>query len=128
MFQYCHSIFGGIKRFKRCFAGAFVFSIAPLCFKFLDVGGIQQHDAAEVCGRFRCIDLTAEPVFIQKRDQTGMVDMGMGKKEIIDIRSGYGDLLIFIGIPPLFHTAVQKDAFAAGFDIMAAACNFVGGA
>ena len=50
----------------------------------------------------------------------------MGKEEIINIRCGYGDLLIFIGIPSLFHAAVQKDTFAAGFDIMAAAGDFMG--
>ena len=55
-----------------------------------------------------------------------MVDMGMGKEEIVDIRCGYGDLLIFISIPSLLHAAVQKDAFAASFDIMAAAGHFMG--
>ena len=50
-----------------------------------------------------------------------MVNMHMGKEYIINPSCRYGDFLIFIGIPSLLHAAVQKDALAAGFDIMAAA-------
>ena len=51
--------------------------------------------------------------------------MGVGQKHIVDGGSGNGNFLIFVSIPSLFHAAVQQDAFAAGFDIMAAAGDFM---
>ena len=54
-----------------------------------------------------------------------MVNMGVGQKHIVDGGSGNGNFLIFVSIPSLFHAAVQQDAFAAGFDIMAAAGDFM---
>ena len=54
-----------------------------------------------------------------------MVNMGVGEKNIVDIRCLHRDLLVLVEIRSLLHPAVHQDMLPAGFDHMAASGHFM---
>ncbi len=92
------------------------------------MGGILQHNIAQLRSCPGSIDFPPEPMAVEKGQQAGMVDMGMGHKHIVDIGSINRDFLVFVQVRPLFHAAVYQQVDITHLDIMAASCHFVGSA
>ena len=109
-------------------AGALRLPVAPLSFGLLDVGGVPEHDIAEVAGGVGGVDGALEAVLVQLGDHAGVVDMGMGQKYRLNLvgADGKGDILEHIGT--LLHAAVHHVILAANFQQCAAAGNLVGSA
>ena len=116
----------GVHRLHQRVAGTFAFSVLPLCLKLLDMGGILQHDLTQLGGGIRRKNLSLKPFLCQKRQQTGMIDMRVGDKHIIDLRRLHRELLILIDVRSLLHTTVHQDTLVLPVNKMTAARNFMG--
>ena len=68
-------VLGGVEREDRSLAA--VVPVQELGVLDLDVGGVQEHGAAEVRGRGRGVDGTPESLFAEKRDRSRMIDVGV---------------------------------------------------
>ena len=68
----------GVVGFDRFAAAALGLAVLPFGFLLLDVGGILQHDIAQVGGGVGGKDGAAETVFVQVRQPPGMVDVRVG--------------------------------------------------
>ena len=60
-----HCIFCGINRHNRRYARTLALTVLPLCFKFLDMGTVKQHNLAELLCCLCCIDTAFKPLIIQ---------------------------------------------------------------
>ena len=69
-------------------------------------GDIGNYNQPIIRRCLRRIDTPPETVCIQIWYQTGMVDMRMGKKNIVDIRRRNRKFRVFIDIRPLLHPTV----------------------
>ena len=85
-------VFGCIKRFHHSTAVAQVLFGFVCCIGFLDMGTVCQHDRAEVCGFRRGIHCSAESLLVEERQQTGMINMGMGQENVFYPGRRYGKL------------------------------------
>ena len=114
-----HGRFGvlhGVHGLHRFRAGALALAVFPLRFKFLNVGGVPQHDAAQLHRGVRCIDLAPEAVAHQQRQHTGVVDVGVGGQHPVDLARCHRDRLVLVDILALLHAAVDQKAPPGGFD------------
>ena len=117
----CFSILHSIHRFHRFCAGALALAVFPLRFKFLNMGRVPQHDAAQLHRGVRGIDLAAEAVAHQQRQHTGMVDVCMGGQHPVDLAGCHRDGLVLVYVLALLHAAVDQKALPSRFDQSAAA-------
>ena len=111
-----------VDRFHHGKPGALVLTVPPLRFLFLDMGGVFQHDPAEL---FRCRrrhDAAAETVFIKQRKVPGMVDMRMGQQDKIDAVRRNRQIRVDPDISSLFHSVIDQDMLSRSVQIMTAAC------
>ena len=119
-----HGRFGvlhSIHRFHRFCAGALALAVFPLRFKFLNMGRVPQHDAAQLHRRVRGIDVAPEAVAHQQRQHAGMVDVCMGGQHPVDLAGCHRDGLVLVYVLALFHAAVDQKALPSRFDQSAAA-------
>ena len=122
------SVVGVIHRQHRRLTGTLRFSGLPLGFGLLNVGGIHEHNPAQVAGCLGGVDGAGEAVLAQLRQHTGVVDVGMGQEHRLNIGGLYRQGDILENIRPLLHTAVHQIVTGANFQQRAAASDFVGSA
>ena len=97
-----------IQRRHFRFTGTSRLTISPLCFKFLNMCRIFEHNPTELTSGLRGKHLPPEPMVIQKRQKTGMVDMCVRHKHIIDHCRIHRNLLIHIQIRSLLHSTIHQ--------------------
>jgi len=114
-----------IERNIRFLAAARALAVAPFGFKLLNVRAVAQHDVAEVVGGSCGVHRTLESVFIQQRQETGVIHMRVGEQYRIDFSGDGGQAYILVEILALLHAVVHKDVLAAEFEVCTAACNLV---
>ena len=85
------------------------------------MGGIRQHDRAEVAGGLGRVDGAAVAVFVQIRNPARVVDVCMGEQQCLIGAGGIRQLGIFVDIAALLHAAVDQDAVARCLQLGAAA-------
>ena len=110
---------------ERYILASLCLTVAPLRLEHLDMRRVSQHDACQVCRSLRSVYAPRESVLCQQRQQSRVVYMCMCKKDIIDLRRLYRQVYVFKQVLALLHTIVHQDMFATGFEIMAAAGNFM---
>ena len=54
-----------------------------------------------------------------------MVDVGMGQKNIVDLRLIHGQRAVFKGIDPLLHSIIHQHMLFPDLHIVAAPCHFM---
>ena len=94
----------------------------PFGFFFLDVRAVGQHDLQQVAGRGRGVDRAVEAFGDEARQQSGMVDMGVGEQHEIDCaRIEREARAVFrLGFAAaLEHAAIDEEARMRGFDQVA---------
>ena len=117
----CHRVHG-YHQFIACTSG---FPVLPLCFCFLNMTAVFQHDLTKVNRCICSINLPFESFFKHQRNQAGMINVCMGHQNIIQAPRGNRNFLILVNISPLLHTAVHKQFTRSDFQIMTAACYFM---
>ena len=98
----------------------------PLGFRFLNVGRIHQHDAAQVTGGFRGVDGPGEAVLAQLGQHTGVVNVGMGQEHRLDGGGIHRHRHILKNVRPLLHAAVHQIVSLSNFQQRAAAGDLMG--
>ena len=126
-----HGGSGVFCRIERFHHGA---AVAQVLFRLigrvglLDVRAVRQHDGAKVHRFRRGIDGTAESLFIQERQHTGMVDVRMRQENIFNPGRSNRKLRLDKGVIALFHSVIHKEKPAVRpFHERSAARYLVGG-
>ena len=88
--------------------------VLPLCLLHVNVCTVPQHNAAQIRGRLRGVNLSPKPSGRQLRNHAGMVYMGMGKQHIVYACLRHRQLAVFKHIDALLHAVIDKDVLAAG--------------
>ena len=123
-----HGVFYCVVRLYQLIAAALGFAVFPLGFLLLNVGGIFQHDFAQVHGGICAVNGAAESVLVQIGDASRMVNVGVGQKDGFNLTGGAGQVRIGVNVFALLHAAVHQKAVAACFNQGAAAGHFTGSA
>ena len=129
-FEQPHGVLGvlhGIFRFHLIPAAALCLAVFPLRLLLLDVGGVLQHDLAQVHGRVGGVNGAPEPVFVDARDHARMVNVGVGQQDGFDFGRCTGQLGVFVHIAPLFHAAIHQKTVPRRLDQRTAAGDLPGG-
>ena len=119
-------LFCCIQRHIRITALSHCLSIAPLRLEFLNVGAIPQHDFAERTGRRSGVNLAGKSTGIQKRQQPGMVDVGMSQQHVVDLCRRTGNTDVLIGVPSLLHAKIHQNPLSGNLQIGTASGDLVG--
>ena len=111
-------ILPGVQRHRAQVPPAKILLAFPLRLHLLNVGAVLEHDLQQVPrGRGR-VDLSAETLLDHAGKQSGVIDVGVGDQEKIDL---VGAVDIHVPVPffdlrvALVHAAVHGEAVAAGF-------------
>jgi len=94
----------------------------PFGLHLLDMGTVLQHDAEQVAGGRRAENLPGKPGLDQPGQQAGMVDVGVGQQDeiqlfrLVDARI---EVAPFDGFIALMHAAVDGKAYGSGVDHVA---------
>ena len=115
-----------IQRLHQGIACALRLPVLPLRFKFLNVGGIQQHDPAQSRSPACREDLPPESMLVDQGKQSGVIHMRMGEQHHVNLAGSHRKRFVLIQIRPLLHAAVDQKLLPAGFEIIAASGNFMG--
>ena len=117
-----------VKRLDLLITFTLALTRTPLGFKLLNVRRVTQHYRAKVAGRFCSVDLSCKAACIQKRQQTRMVDVGVGEQHEVNRRRRTGDFFVLKVVYALLHSEIDKEFLSAAFDICTAARYLVGSA
>ena len=92
------------------------FAALPLRLHLLDVGAVQEHDPEEIRGRRGHVDLAAEPLLDETREEPGMVHVGVRHQHEFD-PVGIVDVDVPVALfdlrVSLMHAAVDRKPMAA---------------
>lgn len=118
-------VFHGIQRRRRILkAAAVVLSGFPAGFHLLDVGAVLEHDFQQLAGGHGAVDRACEAVTDQQRQKAGVIDMGVGDQDEVNV-AGLVDFALavagFNGFVALMHAAVHAETPAPGLDHVAGA-------
>ena len=120
-------VLGGVFRFHHGTAAALGLAVFPLGFLLLDVGGILQHDFAQVCGGVGGVDRPPEAIFVKVGNPPRVVDVGMGKQNRLNFGRGTGQRCVLVKIASLLHAAVHQKTVPGGLHQGTAAGYLAGG-
>ena len=85
------------------------------------MGTVTEHDAAQIR---RCLggkDLSTESSGIQKWQHAGMIHMGMGQENIVNLRLRHRKFRVLIHICPLLHAVVHQHMLSCCLQVVTAA-------
>ena len=114
-----------VQRLHHLLARTLRLAVLPLCFKFLYMRGIQEHDAAQRGGSPRRKDLSLEALLVQKRQQSRVIDMRVRQEYHVNVSHGNRDGFVLIQVRSLFHTTVDQNLFSACIKIVTASRHFM---
>ena len=117
---------GGVHRHIRRLARPLIFAVAPLGFEFLNMGGIHQHNAAQLRRGLGGVDGAGKALCHQLGNLARVVDMGVGEQYHIHLPRRDRQVAVFVNIPPLLHTAVDENTPLPYRQQGAGAGHFVG--
>ena len=126
-YELFHDLFGvldGIVGLGHLGAAALGLAVFPLGFLLLDMGGVAQHDVAQVHRGVGGVDRPAVAGLVQVRDAARVVDVRMREQQRLIGAGGVGQVGVFVDVAPLLHTAVDEQAVARRFQLGTAAGHF----
>ncbi len=97
----------------------------------MDVGGVGEHDAAEVAGGGGGVDVAVEAVVAELGEVAAVVDVGVGEDDAVDLLGVEGEGTIALhglGAAALEEAAVEEDALAVDFEEVLRTGGGAGGA
>ena len=110
---------------------ALALAVIPLGILFVDEAGVLEHDAAQVAGGAMGIDWPGEAGLDQQRQAAGVVQVGMGKDDgiqVLDVHRQRLGVAGFIFGAALDEAAFDQQALPTDFDQVTGAGDFAGGA
>ena len=94
-----NGVIDGIQRNISWFPRSFCFAVAPFCLRFLDMGAVLEHNVAETAGRAGGINIPLKALGPQKGKPSGVVNVGVGEQDRVDLAGHYRISQFFISIP-----------------------------
>ena len=120
--ELAEDVFGvseGVAGGEELLVVAFAVFVEPLDVHFMDVGGVGEHDAAEVAGGGGGVDVAVEAVVAELGEVAAVVDVGVGEDDAVDLFGVEGEGAIAfhgLGAAALEEAAVEEDALAVDFE------------
>ena len=111
----------GVQRFHRRTAGTLALLVLPLGVALLDVGGIPQHDGQQLGGEPGAVDGSVKALLDQQGQAAGVVDVGVGHHNGVDIPGRKVQLAVVLLVPPLLESAVHQNPLSAALHTVTAA-------
>src|SRR5690606_27240084 len=118
LFEYTDGVTANVNGSNGTLAATRPPAVFPLGILFLDMCRIHQHYLQQVAGGIGSIDRAAVAFGNQARQQTAMVDMGMGdndSRQVLGIEGERTAVAVFVTIivmvSALLHTAFEQDQF-----------------
>jgi hypothetical protein len=99
---------------------------SPVCFFFLKVRSVHQHEPGQLPGWWRGNDFPVETVLLQQRDSPAVIQVGMGQQQVVDafrLEAKRFGIFLFILPPALEKAAVDESPDAIAFDQVARSGN-----
>ena len=121
-------VLDGVKGLHPGGAGPLRLAVLPLRVGLLDVGGVLEHDVHEIRRQPGGDDPALEALLHQHGDPAGVVDVGVGHQDEVDVVRGKGKSVVGHLVPPLLQSAVHQDAPAVDLQTVAAAGDALVGA
>ena len=118
----------GVQGLHDGTTGALTFLVGPLGVALLNVGGVAQHDAEQLPGQTGGVDGAGEALLDQQRHPAGVVDVGVGDDDVVDLVGGEGQGVVVVFVPTLLQTAVDEQFGSVDFQTVTAARDGMGGA
>ena len=118
----------GIQRFHRGQAGTLALLVVPLGVPLLDVGGVPQHHRHELRGETGGEDAAVKALLHQQGQPAGVVNVGMGDQNVVDVIGGKIQGVVVVLILALLQPTVNEDFLAVDLQAVTAACYRMGGA
>ena len=103
----------GIDRLHRRLTGTLGLAVAPLGLRLLTVSRVHEQNAAELGGGFGGVDLSVEALLDQSGDHAGVVNVGVGQQNGVDLSGRQRKVGIFKQIRTLFHAVIDHDVVPA---------------
>ena len=116
----------GVQRLHRRPAGALALLVLPLRIALLDEGGVPQHDRHQLTGQTGGEDLSLKALLHQQGDPAGVVDVGVGHNDVVDVAGREIQRIFIVLVPALLKAAVDEDLFAVDLQAVTAAGDRVG--
>ena len=116
----------GVEGLHRRPARPLALLVLPLGVGLLDVSGVPQHDGHELPRQAGGNDLAVEALLDQQGNAAGVVDVGMGDNDIVDISGGEVQHPVVPLVSALLEAAVDEDLLAAHLQAVAASGDRLG--
>jgi len=94
-------------------------AVQPGDVAFMDVGGIGEHDAAQVARGGGGVDVAGEAALREVREIAAVVDVGVGEDDAVDLLGIEGELAVplhGLGTTALIESAIEEDAGVVDLD------------
>ena len=114
-----------IQRLNGRFGRSHAFPVLVFRFLLLNVRAVQKHDLAQAVRCDGGVHLSFESVLVEKGKKAGVIDVGVGQEDIVDVEGKDGKVHVFINVFSLLHTVIDQDVFPAGAEKHTAARDFV---
>ena len=125
LFQRRLRVSHGVQRLHLGPSGTFALLVLPLGVALLNEGGVPQHNGQQLTGEPGGEDLALESLFHQQGDPAGVVDVGVGNDNIVDVAGGEVQSVVVMLIPALLQAAVDEDLFAPHLQAVTASSDRV---
>ena len=116
-------ILHGVKRLHHRPAGPEVLAVFILRVGLLDMGRVLEHDVHKLGGEAGGENAALESLLYQQGNPAGVVDVGVGHQDIVNIACMEGQTAVIHLVPALLQAAVDEDLLAVYLQAMAAAGN-----
>ena len=122
-FLHPQGILHGVKRLHHRPAGPEVLAVFILRVGLLDMGRVLEHDVHKLGGEAGGENAALEALLYQQGNAAGVVDVGVGHQDIVNIACMEGQAAVIHLVPALLQAAVDEDLLAVYLQAMAAAGN-----
>ena len=114
-FLHPQGVLHGVKGLHHRPAGPEVLAVFVLRVRLLDVGRVLEHNVQQLGGEPGGEDAPLEPLLYQHGDAAGVVDVGVGHQDIINIAGMKRQAGVIHLVPALLQAAVDEDLLAVHF-------------
>ena len=110
-----------VQGLHRGTSGPLALLVFPFGVTFLDVGGIPQHNVQQLGGEAGAVDVAAKSLLDEQGNAAGVVNVGVGDNDILNVAGHEVQLGVVDLIPPLLQAAVNEHLVSVALHTVAAA-------
>ena len=111
----------GVQGLHRGTSGPLALLVFPLGVTLLDVGGVPQHNVQQLGGEAGAVDVAAKSLLDEQGNAAGVVNVGVGDNDVLNVAGHEVQLGVVDLIPPLLQAAVNEHLVSVALHTVAAA-------